>query len=579
MPAKQYFYFLALFESATVIQRLEPILAQGRDINLVLLIGLAIFFGTAGARIFQRLHIPQIVGYITVGIILGPLLTIISEQTLQTLEPFNLFALGVIGFLIGGELKREVFVKFGKQVFAILLFEGLAAFVLVGVFSFLVMLYFAPWQTALAVAVVFGAICAATDPASTVNVLWEYKTRGPITTMLTAIVALDDALALVLYIISITVAGILTGHQESALLNTAFYALNEIVGSLVLGAAAALILRWIVKRVRGDEKTLLFTIGMIVLTIGLAEYLHMDIILSAMALGVTLVNMAPRRSLKSFDLVRKFSPPIYVLFFVAIGARLNITNISAQICLLVAAYVIGSIIGKTTGAFWGAASSKAAMTVRKYLGFCLYQQGTIAVALLIMASSRFEGDVRDTMLSVIIIGVFILQFIGPLCVKMATKKGGEVGLNITEEDLIETYTVADVMDTEAPTISAGASLSEVIKIVSSTHSFYYSVVDSDRKLIGAVTLDGIRNTFTTQELNDWLVALDIAEPVIARITPDMALAGALEKAKQLDIEHIPVTASSEGNSLVGLLDCRAVLRSLSAEVLSRQQKADMMSSR
>lgn len=579
MPAKQYFYFLALFESATVIQRLEPILAQGRDINLVLLIGLAIFFGTAGAKIFQRLRIPQIVGYIIVGIILGPLLTIISKQTLETLEPFNLFALGVIGFLIGGELKREVFAKFGKQVFAILLFEGLAAFVLVGVFSFLAMLYFAPWQTALAAAVVFGAICAATDPASTVNVLWEYKTRGPITTMLTAIVALDDALALVLYIISITVAGILTGHQESALLNTAFYALNEIVGSLVLGAAAALILRWIVKRVQGDEKTLLFTIGMIVLTIGLAEYLHMDIILSAMALGVTLVNTAPRRSLKSFDLVRKFSPPIYVLFFVAIGARLNITNISAQICLLVAAYVIGSIIGKTTGAFWGAASSKAAMTVRKYLGFCLYQQGTIAVALLIMASSRFEGDVRDTMLSVIIIGVFILQFIGPLCVKMATKKGGEVGLNITEEDLIETYTVADVMDTEAPTISAGASLSEVIKVVSSTHSFYYSVVDNDRKLIGAITLDGIRNTFTTQELNDWLVALDIAEPVIARITPDMALAGALEKAKQLDIEHIPVTASSEGDSLVGLLDCRAVLRSLSAEVLSRQQKADMMSSR
>jgi len=558
---------------------LEPILAQGRDINLVLLIGLAIFFGTAGAKIFQRLRIPQIVGYIIVGIILGPLLTIISKQTLETLEPFNLFALGVIGFLIGGELKREVFAKFGKQVFAILLFEGLAAFVLVGVFSFLVMLYFAPWQTALAAAVVFGAICAATDPASTVNVLWEYKTRGPITTMLTAIVALDDALALVLYIISITVAGVLTGHQENALLNTAFYALNEIVGSLALGAAAALILRWIVKRVQGDEKTLLFTIGTIVLTVGLAKYLHMDIILSAMAMGVTLVNMAPRRSLKSFDLVRKFSPPIYVLFFVAIGARLNITNISAQICLLVAAYVIGSIIGKTTGAFWGAASSKAAMTVRKYLGFCLYQQGTIAVALLIMASSRFEGDVRDTMLSVIIIGVFILQLIGPLCVKMATKKGGEVGLNITEEDLIETYTVADVMDTEAPTISAGASLSEVIKVVSSTHSFYYSVVDNDRKLIGAVTLDGIRNTFTTQELNDWLVALDIAEPVIARITPDMALAGALEKAKQLDIEHIPVTASSEGDSLVGLLDCRAVLRSLSAEVLSRQQKADMMSSR
>ncbi|MHC4574655.1 MAG: AbrB family transcriptional regulator [Planctomycetota bacterium] len=96
--------------------------SEGRDI--LLLIGLAIFCGTVGARIFQRLRIPQIVGYITAGIILGPLLKIVSPQTVRTLEPFNSFALGVIGFLIGGELKRELFVKFGRQVAAILLFEG-----------------------------------------------------------------------------------------------------------------------------------------------------------------------------------------------------------------------------------------------------------------------------------------------------------------------------------------------------------------------------------------------------------------------------------------------------------------------
>jgi len=564
--------FVAL-QIATMNDSLKVILAQSEGLNLILLMGIAIFGGTIGARIFQKLRIPQIIGYVTIGIILGPVLSVISQQTVQNLEPFNLFALGIIGFLIGGELERDIFVKFGKQVFAILLFEGGVAFLLVLVTSFLILLYFYDWHIALAIALVFGAICSATDPASTINVLWEYKTRGPLTTMLTAIVALDDALALVLYISSVSLASLLTGHKEAGLLTMMFHSFYEMVGSLGLGVSAGLILRWIIRWVDDDEKTLIFTISIIVLTIGLAINWEFDVILSSMACGVTLINLSPRRSLKSFELVRRLSPPIYVLFFVIIGARLKI-SISSQIWVLAGAYILGSVVGKTTGSYWGAVYSKAVPTIRKYLGFCLYQQGTIAVALLIMASHRFEGQIRDVMLSVIIAGVFILQLFGPLFVKMGIKKADEVGMNITEEDLIKTYKVGDVMDAKVPIISAGMSLSEVIKIVSNTTSFYYPVVDNDKKLIGAVTLDGIRNTFATQELNDWLVALDIMEPIIGKVTPDTALPEALEKTRQLDAEYMPVVASREDDEFVGVLGYRAVRRSMSAEVLSRQQKAD-----
>jgi len=134
------------------------------------------------------------------------------------------------------------------------------------------------------------------------------------------------------------------------------------------------------------------------------------------------------------------------------------------------------------------------------------------------------------------------------------------------------------MDAKVPVISADMSLSEVIKVVSSTDSFYYSVVDKDRKLIGAVTLDGIRNTFATQELNDWLVALDIMEPIVGKVTPDMALSDALEEIRKLNVEHLPVVASSRDDSFAGVLGDRTVRRSLSAEVLSRQQKADSIAS-
>jgi Kef-type K+ transport system membrane component KefB/predicted transcriptional regulator len=550
-------------------------LAQSEDINLILAIGIAVFTGTIGAKIIQRFHIPQIIGYITIGVILGPLLGVISPKAIEQLESFNFFALGIIGFLIGGELKSDIFVKFGKQVFAILFFEGLCAFILVGMASFLVLNYFYSWQIALAIGIVFGAICAATDPASTVNVLWEYKTRGPLTTMLIAIVALDDALALILYITSVSLASFLTSHGEAHFLELIFHSLIELIGSLGLGFISGLILHWIIKKLEDNEKILVFTISIVVLAIGLAIKWDFDVILSSMACGVTLINISPRHSLKSFELIRKFSPPIYVLFFVIIGSRLNI-QMTGNIWLPVAIYIVGSIIGKTSGSYLGAVYSKAVPTVKKYLGFCLYQQGTIAIALLIMASQRFEGEIREMMLSVIILGVFILQLIGPMFTKMGIKKAGEIGLNITEEDLIRTYGVVDVMDTEVPVVYSRMSLSELINLVSNTSSFYYPVIDDEKKLIGAVTLDGIRNTFATQELNNWLIALDVTEPVIIRLTPEIKLSDALEKLKNIYVEYAPVVDPSKKDKFLGVLSSSAVQRKLSAEVVAKQLEADSM---
>jgi len=548
--------------------------AQSEQVNIILLLGIAIFGGTIGAKIFQKLRIPQVVGYVAIGLILGPLLKIIPPKAVQVFEPFNLFALGTIGFLVGGELKRQIFIRFGKQVPIVLLFEGVIAALMVGVFSFLVMWHFSSWETALAVAVVFGAICSATDPASTIAVLWEYKARGPLTSMLTAIVTLDDALALVLYAISVSIAGVATGHQEKGFATALLSVFYEMIGAVVSGGLAGLGLGWILKRIDDSEKVLVFTVSSVLLITGAMVLLHMDVILACMVLGTTLINIRSKKVEAAFEVMHRFFVPMYVLFFVLVGARVNVSYFNKMIAVLVAAYVCGSVTGKTLGAYLGGLFSGAARTVKNYLGFCLYPQGGIAVGLLIMASHRFESDVSSIMLLVVITGAFILQIIGPIGAKIGAGKAGELGLNVTEEDLIKTYRVGDVMDTKVPVIAVGASLNDVIKIISSTDSFYYPVVENNKKLIGAITLDGIRNTFATQELNDWLVALDIMEPIIAKVTPDVALSDAFEKAKHLDIEHLPVIVSSEDDGFIGVLNCHAVHRSLSAEVLSRQQKAD-----
>jgi len=559
-----------------MVDVLATTVTEGEGLNIILLIGIAIFGGTIGARIFQRLHVPRIVGYVAIGILLGPVFRIISEQTIEDLEPFNMFALGIIGFLIGGELKREIFVKFGKQVFSILLFEGLAACLLVGAMSFGIMLYFSDWKTALAVSVVFGAICAATDPASTMSVLWEYKTRGPLTSMLTAIVALDDALALVLYTICVSVAGVVIGHGEAGFFPALLRSSYEIIGSLVVGVVAGFLLNWILNRTEEPERVLVFSISSALLIIGVAITRELDVIISSMALGVTLTNLGSKRVLSSFALVHRFAAPVYVLFFVIVGARLNISNMGLQVVLLVVAYVVGSVVGKTSGAWWGAVRSKSVPTIRKYLGFCLYQQGTIAVALLLMATSRFEGDIRNTMLSVIIAGVFVLQLAGPMFVKIGAKKAGEVGLNITENDLIRSYKVKDVLDDKVPAISAGLSLNELIKVVADTNSYCYPVIDNAGKLTGIITLDGIMNTFSTQELNDWLVAFDLVEPVIEKAVPAMSLSEAFEKAKELDVEFLPAVAEDDAEKYVGILNIRSAHRRLAAEVLAKQKEADRM---
>lgn len=555
----------------------ESVSDSGRHLHLILLMGTAILFGTIAAGLVQRLRIPQIIGFIGIGVILGPILGIIPYEIVTALEPFNIFALGLIGFLIGGELQREIFVRYGRQVFIMLLFEGLAACLLVTGLSLAVLSFFTSWQTALAVAVVFGAICAATDPASTISVLWEYKARGPLTTMLTALVALDDALALVLYAIGVSIAGVITGQQGNGAVMSLVLSLWHIFGALLVGAAAGLVLYRILARVSDDaQKVLAFVSGMVLLLVGLASRFHFDVIFATMVLGVVLVNIKPHKTATTFELMHRFSAPVYVLFFVLVGARLQFAAISRAVLWATAAYVVGSIVGKTVGAYLGGLYAQTARSVRNYLGFCLYPQGGIAVGLLILASRRFEPQTGDLMLLVVIIGAFVLQIIGPLGVKFGAGRAGELGLNVTEEDLIKTYTVGDVMDTEVPVITAGMLLREVIRLVSETSHSYYAVVDGDERVIGAITMEGIRSTFATQELNEWLVALDIAEPVADVLTPGMALSDALERIRELDTEQLPVAATEDDGHYRGVLNSRSVHRRLSAEVLAKQTEADNM---
>ncbi len=551
---------------------------------ILLLLGFALFGGALGARFFQRLRIPQVVGYIAIGLLLGESgVKIIPLEAVVNFRQLNYFALGIIGFLVGGELKSSIFKKYGKQFMAILLGEGLAAFFLVGIatglFVFFIMGNF---TVALAAGIVFGAIASATDPASTIDVLWEYRSRGVLTTGLIAIVALDDALAMTLYGLGTTAAGMLMGGSES--LGQAMAKIGiELFGAIGLGIAAGFVLNFILRHLHQPDKTLAVAIGSILLVIATSVIVGMDVILATMAMGVVLINIAPRRSKELFEIVRSFSSPIYVIFFVLVGARLGLANMPVWMWGIVGLYVFFRTAGKMVGTYVGARITGAASSVRKYGGMGLFAQGGVAVGLSIMASQHLGShmvsedlSLGDMIIFCVTATTLIVQVVGPPMVKLAIRLAGESGMNITREDLIQSYTVADVMNRNAACLAESDSFAKIMKVISETDSMTYPVVDEQRNLLGIITIQELKGGLGNKGLADLLVAYDLMQPAVDIATEQMPLADAMTRMQEQSLEYLPVLESpvdGQQGKFAGLLEFRHTERLLSKEIIRRQEAA------
>ncbi len=539
------------------------------------IIGLAIFFGTAGARLFQRFRIPQVVGYIIIGLIVGQSgLDFIDAPTVRDLEPFSFFALGIIGFLIGGELHWDVFKKHGRQFFSVLLAEGVGAFVVVTCLTGLVALLLGLDPTlALALSLVLGAIASATAPAATVNVLWENKAAGPLTRAVFAVVALDDALALLLYSVASSFAMRLMGEASGGIMASIGHVGWELGGGVILGIMIGIVLNFVLRHGGDHDNALAYIIGAVAVTAGSARLLEVDMILASMTLGGTIANLAPRRSKQAFETVERFTAPIFALFFVTVGAQLDLQGMPFWMWALAIPYVAGRTVGKYAGARIGATLSKAPQPVQRYLGMCLFSQAGVAVGLSITASQRFEGEIGVAILSIIALTTFIVQLVGPPCVKIAIQKAGEAGLNVTEDDLMEARRVSDMTDRGAPRFSEGTSLAQILRTIAYTQSTVYPVTNDSDEIVGVITFEGLKESLGTEGLTQWLVAYDLMEDVPDTVKENEPLADAVGSMREQNLDYLPVISASE-NQLVGMLELRVVSRKLSEEVLRRHKQAD-----
>jgi Kef-type K+ transport system membrane component KefB/CBS domain-containing protein len=549
------------------------------NFSILFILGISILGGLVGASFFQKLRIPQVVGFIVIGLIVGDNgLKLVKHTDVTTLQPFTLFALGIIGFLVGGELKADTFRKYARQFFAILLGEGLMAFLLVGVSTCLFLyVVFGNLSIALAAGIVFGAVASATDPASTIDVLWEYRSLGVLTTSITAIVALDDALAMILYGLATGLVKMFAGVSGS-ITKEIGKVLFELLGAGVLGFVGAGILRFLLLRVKLLYKNFAFAIGLLLLMISIAVYANMDVILTSMTMGCLLVNMLPNRSASLFDSVRSFSTPIYVLFFVLAGARLSITQMPGWLWGIVIIYVIGRSIGKVLGSYIGARWTGSEPVVRRYLGLGLFAQGGVAIGLSIMASHYLAGvtiSENMTLGDVVIFGIaattLIVQLFGPPMVKVALKLSGESGRNVTREDVIDSWTAGDVMETDVITVQESDPIAKAAQMFVKHDYLVYPVVDRHHRMAGVLPLQGLKDVLSNPDSWTWLLVSDIMRPVQQKVFSSSNLKEILDQMIELNIDQIPVVAPGNGDVPVGLLDRAKVRERIDIEVFRRRQ--------
>jgi len=543
-------------------------------VNILLLLGFALSGGAIFGRLFQKIRIPQVVGYIVMGIILGETgIRFIDIDTIRTMQPFNYFALGLVGFTIGGSLNREAFMKYGRQVLYIMFSESIASFLSVSILitaaSYLMT---SDWSASVSLGILLGSISSATAPAVTSNIMWEYKTRGALTSTVFGIVAMDDAVALALFAIAASVAETLLSSSAPGVGASILRPVFEITGSILLGSFSGGALSRLLSRYHEDDRRLAFSLGAILLVLGLSLLLNVDILLSAMAMGIVVTNIIPRESKEAFEIVSKFAPPIYILFFVLFGAKLEIANITPRLLAMSVVYLVARTGGKMYGSRAGAVLAGASDKVKKYIPFCLFSQAGVAIGFSIMVAHRFPGKIGDTIVIIITLTTLLVELAGPAFAKRAFTQSGETGLNITEEELMEKCKVRELMDTDIPLLHPEMPLRNILKIFSEHTNLYYPVVDRDMTLKGVVTINSIRDTFMESELNNFLLAFDLMTPVVASCGPDDSVFTAKRICDKFYLECLPVIDSDK--KVIGVIESRSMRKLISRKFMEMQKKAE-----
>ena len=407
----------------------------------LLLIAVALFAGLLMTRLFVKLHLPDVTAYLVAGIIIGPGvlgrlglpgLGFSTTGQVDSLSMISDVALGFIAFAIGHEFRLSALKQTGKQAVIIGILQAVVTTVFVDIA--LVSLHFImPDLLPLPVAITLGAIAAATAPAATLMVVRQYKAKGPVTDVLLPVVALDDAVGLVIFAVSFGIAQSMKNgstHVAALILEP----LAEVVLSLVFGGLVGMLLTWLERFFHSHRNRNALIVGSVVLTVAVSQYIisvgsftfGFSSLLVCMMLGTVFCNFCPL----SEDLMLqadRWSGPAITLFFVLSGAALDFSVFTdTSVILIGLVYILMRSLGKYCGAGWSSALAKSPETVRKYLGITLLPQAGVALGMCATAYRVLGGPEGTLIRNIILFSVLIYELVGPSLTKMALTKAGDI---------------------------------------------------------------------------------------------------------------------------------------------------------
>lgn len=409
--------------------RLEQIRSLLTD-HIIFSTGFLLLAGYFIGRAAEKMKLPVITGYIIAGLVLGrSILDIIPEKAAIQFNSITEIALGFIAIIIGAEFNVKRIRMAGLKIIMITLFQAVFAFIFVTVFFLFTEIPF-PYILILA------AIATATAPAATVVIVKQLRARGEFIDYLYGVVALDDAVCVIMFSIVFALSAplIVSGGVHAGLLSGLFHAFLEIVLSCVIGFVGGLFLNMCVRNKTHVNELLLISLAVIFITTAAAIVLDLSLLIANMMLGGVIINLSSRNK-KILDALEPVTPPIFAMFFVLAGTEIDLSIFAEGMVIIYGCMFLATrFAGKYAGTFLGSLSVKATSQIRYYLGLCLFPQAGVAIGLVLYVqtspvfgtASPAANRILVLCVNIVLLSIFVNELIGPSIAKYGITKGAEL---------------------------------------------------------------------------------------------------------------------------------------------------------
>lgn len=405
-------------------------LTHATSLQPLLVVGIMVALGFYAGKSMKYIKLPSIIGFMLIGVILGPsFFNIVNEDFQHNLSFISDIALSFVAVSIGIELSFSTLKKQGKGIVIVIFAESLMAFFLVTGLLYLL-------TKDIALSLIFGSIAPASAPAGTVAIIQEYKAKGPLTKALFSVVGFDDGLGIIIFGFAAAFAKSFlaqeAGAEAGSILTLLAGPLKEVIFSIIIGLALGFVFCLLARKLKSARDIFILMFATILISSGISHMLHLSLILTNMILGIFIVNTQSHSLVeKIHNELSEFMPLLFVMFFVLAGSNLHISALPS-LGLLGLVYILGRTTGLMGGAALGSTLGKLPPNIRKYLGMGILSQAGVAIGLALIVKNEFSAFgahgsyIGDTVITTVTATCIFFEIIGPILTKIGLEKAGEI---------------------------------------------------------------------------------------------------------------------------------------------------------